>query len=74
MCNTIKLRDLRGSEEQLSLDVYGFQLVKYIPRVSLDYPDNEQTRSYLTEMAAFLRNSLEAEIVITYKLSCNFVD
>ena len=67
----ISLRDLRGSEKQLSLDVHGFQLIKHIPRVSLDHPDDEQIQSYLSETADFLKDTLDVEIVITYNYRVN---
>ncbi|KAL8962615.1 MAG: hypothetical protein Q9183_005129, partial [Haloplaca sp. 2 TL-2023] len=40
----IALRDIRGLEGHLSLDVHGFQLIKHTPRSSLDDPDEEQIK------------------------------
>ena len=62
----VQLRDLRGFEEQLVLDVHGFQLLKHTPRVSLVSPTEEQINNYLTESSAFLKEFLKAEAVISY--------
>lgn len=64
--DSIKLRDIRGSEEHLSLDEHGFQLIKHTPSVSLDKPDDEQIQSYLSETSTLLKVFLEADVVVTY--------
>lgn len=53
--DNIQLRDMRGLEQHLGLDVHGSQLLKHIPRVSLVDSNHEQIQNYLTETLAFLR-------------------
>ena len=62
----IKLRDIRGFEHSLSLDIHGFRMLKYKPQVSLVDPDDQQIHGYLTETSNFLKEVLDAEAVITY--------
>ncbi|KAL8902974.1 MAG: hypothetical protein Q9207_004247 [Kuettlingeria erythrocarpa] len=62
----IKIRDIRGLEGNLSLDIHGFQLIEHRPRTPLDNPDEEEIKNYLSETSAFLKRTLGAEVVITY--------
>lgn len=62
----IKVRDIRGLEQRLSLEVHGFRLIRHEPRVSLEEPSEQQVHDYLRETAAFLKETLDAELVVTY--------
>ena len=62
----IKLHNIRGLEQALSLDIHGFELLKYTPQASLVNPDEEQIHGYLAETSGFLKKALNAEAVITY--------
>jgi len=62
----IQLHDLRGVEHQLKLNVHGFQLLNHHSQIDLVDPSDEQLQDYLREVSFFIKDQLEAEVVLSY--------
>lgn len=52
----IPLRDLRGLEDQLKLNVYGFQLLAHHSKINLVDPNDEQPKTYLQDVSSFIKD------------------
>ncbi|THV52152.1 hypothetical protein BGAL_0087g00120 [Botrytis galanthina] len=64
--DNIEVRDLREVENQLKLEIHGFQLLSHRSSVDLADPDTDQLQRYLLEVSNFIKNQLNAEVVLCY--------
>lgn len=71
--NDIPIRDLRGVEHQLKLNIHGFQLLSHTSSIDLVNPDDKQLQEYLVEVSDFIKDQLKAEVVLCYNYRVSVV-
>jgi hypothetical protein len=64
--DNIQVRDLRGKEQKLKLEAHGFQLIAHTPKTDLTDPDEREVQNYLEEISSFIKDELNAELVLAY--------
>jgi len=62
----IELRDLRGLEHLLSLEAHGFELLRHESKANLVEPSDDDLERYLEETSTFVKQHLDAELVLAY--------
>ena len=65
--SNVPVTDIRGSETQLTLEEDGVEVVNFTPRTSLAAPwESLPIQTYLDEVAAFVKQKLQAQHVLAY--------
>lgn len=72
----IPIRDLRAVEHQVKLKIHGFRLLKHRFSADLLDPGEEQLHGYLSEVSAFIKDQLEAKLVLChgYRVSIVYIE
>ena len=62
----IPVRDVRGSEDELNIDMHGFCSVRRESSIDLSEPDDTATVAYIRETCETIRELFNAEHVVCY--------